>query len=460
MADPQYQAAVESSSQSSSADNGDPQTPSPLYSEPTVNNVSTEAHLNDSIDGSLEEAQSIDPHFARLLSALSLSAAKPGQTTDIKPPSSTSLPPVTESQPVLAPITPIPSVSSTASHVAEFHDWSMRGPRKGMHQPAPVPDTDVQVPPRPLSKISNKSSKSDLLSNPSGTRAVSPAFSLASSASASVAMSTTSGASGQVAPSSRHSSAATADISPYLSRPSVVPVNGKRLKQLALLESLADESARMTPVLGHRAPTAFNAANVPAPSASIEANPNTYPLPSASVPPPSHSNNLSTVYPNIQGLTHMPPSLPQPHFPNPGLPAVIDDPFTVRPRTSNTFRPVFSHAPRPFNTRGSMSQAQLLSALGSGPIPPQRSVFPIAQPQPLITSVAPGQGYNPSPLLSSRFGPLATAGPIPSLGALSATNLDAARISSTNSNLLSILNSGGSNGQGAPSSVWNRAAPR
>jgi hypothetical protein len=50
------------------------------------------------------------------------------------------------------------------------------------------------------------------------------------------------------APKSRRSTS-TADISPYLSRLSEVPALGKRLKQLALLESVADEATKVTPAV-------------------------------------------------------------------------------------------------------------------------------------------------------------------------------------------------------------------
>jgi len=66
--------------------------------------------------------------------------------------------------------------------------------------------------------------------------------------------------------------------------------------------------------------------------------------------------------------THGPYVSPVPQT-GPFNPPSLDNAFTVRPRTSNSFRPVPTHAPRSFNTRGSMNQAQLLGALSGTSYP-------------------------------------------------------------------------------------------
>lgn len=71
----------ESSSQSSSADNGDPQTPSPLYTEAVVNHTTSDVPAEDVVASALK-SELIDPQLARLLSALTTSAK-----TDMENPS-------------------------------------------------------------------------------------------------------------------------------------------------------------------------------------------------------------------------------------------------------------------------------------------------------------------------------------------------------------------------------------
>jgi len=51
-----------------------------------------------------------------------------------------------------------------------------------------------------------------------------------------------------------------------------------------------------------------------------------------------------------------------------------DNVFTVRPRTSNSFRPVPNHPPRSSNTHASMNQAQLLGALSGTSYPPRQVI--------------------------------------------------------------------------------------
>jgi len=107
-------------------------------------------------------------------------------------------------------------------------------------------------------------------------------------------------------------------------------------------------------------------------------------------------------------------------------PPSLDNAFTVRPRTSNSFRPVPNHAPRSFNTRGSMNQAQLLGALSGTSYPStpslQRPSIPMnfrgpapypLPPIPLVVPDAPIFRTGPPPPVVSR-GPPAPLRALPS----------------------------------------------
>jgi mRNA-decapping enzyme subunit 2 len=250
---------------------------------------------------------------------------------------------------------------------------------------------------------------------------------------------------------SRRSSLVTADLSPYLARPAGIPMNGKRLRQLALLEAVADESSRMTPapstrfgtqpLLPHQVSTPIDALH----------SPNTV---------TSHNfTNLSPMYSNTHG-PYMPVLQTGPF--NPPSP---DNIFTVRPRTSNAFRPVPNHPTRSFNTRGSMNQAQLLSVLSGTsypstpghhrpPIPPMPNLsFHTPSPYPVppmstVATVAPvfRTGPHPPPLrvLPSQAisGPTAVQGLPSTPGGPSKFGFSHPTANSQNSQLLSILNRG------------------
>ncbi|KAI0275077.1 Dcp2, box A domain-containing protein [Gloeopeniophorella convolvens] len=348
--------AQESSSQTSSVDNGDPQTPSPLYSEA----VATHVGVAPATETNGLDSKAVDPHFARLLSALTLSAKPtPVNADDVK--SGTA--PTTEN------ITP----SSSKLHPVPDAAGSRGGSQtRAVLTPSKSTDTVVAEAPaatahgRAPSKSSKKTGISILPNDPGRAADSSPSTQVSSpppSATLSTTSSRVSASQSNQSAHSRGSSMVTADLSPYLSRPAGIPMNGKRLKQLALLETVADESSRMTP-----APTARILNGPPSATQAQFAHPGMppvpiqAPLPPSSVPPHNFTN-LSPMYPNTQG-PYFPPVPQTGHF-NPPPPP--DNVFTVRPRTSNSFRPIANHHPRPFNTRGSMNQAQLLSALSGTP---------------------------------------------------------------------------------------------
>jgi mRNA-decapping enzyme subunit 2 len=260
---------------------------------------------------------------------------------------------------------------------------------------------------------------------------------------------------------SRQSSMITADLSPYLSRPAGIPMNGKRLRQLALLEAVADESSRMTV-----APATRPVMQSPSPHGAS-------PTPIHAPPPNtvmSHNfTNLSPMYSNTHG-----PYVPIPQTGPLNSPSP-DNAFVVRPRTSNSFRPLPNPSPRSFNTRGSMNQAQLLNAVSGTPypypstpslhrppIPPMPNLnfhspntFP-APPIPTLMTGAPtfrtgphpsafgGVPPPPLPVLSSQIvsGPAAVQVPRSTPGGPSDFAFPPPAANTQNTQLLSILNRG------------------
>ena len=383
--------AQESSSQTSSADNGDPQTPSPLYSEALASrvDVATESKGFD--------AKAVDPHFARLLSALTSSARANGSDVG-----------KIDNVPLASALPLPPSVPLATGEVLPLY---------GSPQVRTAPGSinvagDSAAVPRPSSRPSKQQASvavpSDQSSRPNasspGAHMSSP--SLASLSTAISGLLTSQSPNAKSA-HSRGTSMITADLSPYLARPAGIPINGKRLKQLALLEAVADLSSRTTP-----APATH-------PAAQLQLSPQVPPAPvhaphSPNTAMPHNFTNLSSMYSNTHGpyLHHVPQTG---HF-NPPTP---DNAFIVRPRTSNSFCPPPSHPPQPFNSRGSMNQAQLLNAL-SGTSYPSSSGFhrPPISPMPNV----PGPSVYPLPPIPtgmpSRTGPYPPAvgrGPLPPL---------------------------------------------
>lgn len=356
---PYHDATQESSSQSSSVDNGDPHTPSPLYSTaaPTMHVVQAD-FTQSTID-----SEALDPHFARLLSSLSLSAAA-ASGKDAGPPLS-----VKTSEPVPASSTPIPvtaSSSGSQSHSRPVNlDWSSSTPAALPEQSEDevLPSEDEVLPiitgiqsiqPQSLQPRTSFQSPSPLILSPRVNGATEQPPSSGSDAPASATSPTHSVASLRALGSRRTSS--TADISPYLARSAEVPGSAKRLQQLALLESVADESARM---MSQRPPPP----PLVHPRLGHTMVPQHYPLPPASVPPPPifPHDPMQVLYSSGQ-----PPPPHGFHGMHPG-----QDPFQVRPWTSQAFHrgPMGGPPPHPGGPSSmSMSQGQLL-ALMNGPRP-------------------------------------------------------------------------------------------
>lgn len=412
----------ESSSQSSSADNGDPQTPSPLYTEAVVNHTS-DVPAEDVVASALK-SESIDPQLARLLSALTNSAKGDieNPSKHLSDPAILSIGKAEVQTPEKTPVPPVNAMDArssvhTPSQSAESRHVPSRPPTSLSRSPVQVIRASP-TPSRPFSKASMRSPKPAPL-NGLAHRTSSPALQ-ATSPPPSATLSTTTSTSSASRPMARRGSSATTDLTPYTNRPPEGPslISGKRMKQLGLLESLLDETARATPILANHSPALSR------PAHEIDARgPSFYPpfpshhfqppMPPMSVPPPSNFNNLSSMYPNNQG-----PSYPVPnssiHLPG----SREDDAFTVRPRTSNAFHPIpmSHHQPQPSRpipnmNRASMSQAQLMGVLSGPPAPmPGPQYHHPSGPHGLPMQPSPaGMGMRPPPFMngpppSSRMG--------------------------------------------------------
>ncbi|KAJ7103542.1 Dcp2, box A domain-containing protein, partial [Mycena belliarum] len=340
---PYHDATQESSSQSSSVDNGDPHTPSPQYSTAAPSHVVHDGFAQSAID-----SESLDPHFARLLSSLSLSAVAAANPKDAAEPPLF----IKTSEKGPEPSTPVPvtaSSSGSQTHpIPANSDWSSSAPAPLPDQPeedvvlSPVITEMKTMQPQSLQPRTSFQSPSPLILSPRAGSAVAEQRSTSGPDASTAATSPTQSLRSL---GSRWTSSM-ADISPYLARSNEVPGSAKRLRQLALLESVADESARM---MSHRSPPPYMAhARLP-----VMNNVPHYPLPPASVPPPPvfPHDPMQVLYssghqPPVHGLAGMPPG---------------QDPFQVRPWTSQAFHRGPMHPPGP--SSASMTQGQLLALM-------------------------------------------------------------------------------------------------
>ncbi|KAH8120315.1 hypothetical protein DFH11DRAFT_52447 [Phellopilus nigrolimitatus] len=257
----------------------------------------------------------MDPHFARLLSGLSSSAKKPLSNEQI------------ESRPMS--ITPISGKSNSANPAVE----NMLGHSRDMNSPAKIAFTDRPSP----------SKESMHLQSPS-TSSANSSFSSSRSNSSSVTV---------MAKSPK----------PSTFEPSIPPLSVDRhLKHLALLESVAQESAVSSSIPVSRSTVHPGLTSSVPPSF----------LPESRSIPPSGLFPSGPVHPST-AVGRTDPS--------------VDDPFTVRPRTSQAVFPPSPPAVRRHGPNLSMHQGSLLSIL-SGPngvsthgLPP----FPAPHPNSIFT---------------------------------------------------------------------------
>lgn len=171
----------------------------------------------------------------------------------------------------------------------------------------------------------------------------------------------------------------TADISPYLSN---LPVSAKTLQHLQLLETVADESARMAPILAARAALVRQGVTQNNPTSAT-----------------SSSNSHDLIY-----SSNHPSHVPYPnHLPlGESLPVSQQGPFQrLRSRTSQSFnRPIAAKPP----VNMTMHQNHLLAVINgtrSVPVTPNYPFFQQPQHPPLFNSGLPppqpfNQAYIPS----------------------------------------------------------------
>jgi len=286
---PHSHSVADNNTQETSSQSNGPHTPSPRYSqlEPYV-------VKEDSSDKPIITA---DPHLARLMESLSMSALQGGNESK---PALSSI--VTKSRsPPPSAATPVPATASSADS-RPAADWTVNTSQR-------TPDTEVTPSLPPVEpRVTNNSN--DQIHN---VRL--PPSSLTSTVSL----------------SPRHQRSISALSYPI--RPAELVSSAKRMKHLALLESVVDESARSTPTLEQQR------ANMQDPMF----NPGVPMIPrsaAASVPP------QNTMYPGLMPGSvlyssdkgHGFPSRVQPipppvnGVPPPPCSTFGPDPFTVRPR--------------------------------------------------------------------------------------------------------------------------------
>lgn len=339
--------AQESSSQSSSADNGEPQTPSPQYSAPLVHYEVKQPVIQAASDaGDSLDLTGVDPHFARLLSSLTLSASTTSVPADSRLSIDQSQLPSSFTSKDAAP-RPMAAAESSGRSYATKESSAATGLTNG-YSSSVTPSTTVS--PRSQSRPPTTTpmrSSVQRLSNSSpqpriGSSSSAGDYTVGTISSAVVSSSPRSGAADMTSSKQspklarpRHGSKASADISPYLSRPRDI---SKEMKYISMLENVAKESDKISHQRIHASPSYQSMLVYP-----IEP-PSGMPGPSISVPPVSLYGRLDSSLIYTSGPTTLEtfasgvPPVPR-QIPLHGAP-IYDDPFTVRPRTSAAFHPL------------------------------------------------------------------------------------------------------------------------
>lgn len=317
--------AQESSSQSSSADNGEPQTPSPQYSAPHVN-YQPPSHLELHAEAAEISLDGVDPHFARLLNSLTLSASATAVENAKLP--------IIQPRATSPPKAPVPANISNVPESPELHtDWSATIPRRFDPPRGPTAKHGVQADylSRPLTSTPSTASLNGAHPDSGqGLQSQRPPSSHA------MVNDTQAKHSPRLA-RARRASRASADISPYLSRPHDIQ---KEMKYISLLENVARESDRLSSHLARQTP-------------SISESLHSYSGPPA-IPPTStfgrHDEPLLYPSASTAGSAYLP------YNGMSSFDSTYDDPFTVRPRTSNAFHPLPYPAP---SRKASLHEDQL-----------------------------------------------------------------------------------------------------
>ncbi|KAL0951207.1 hypothetical protein HGRIS_007932 [Hohenbuehelia grisea] len=378
-----------------------PQTPSPQYTQAVAHSVPKVQHADD-VNAQLN-VDKLDPHFARLLSSLTLSA------TGIKPNGS-------DSEKPLAPASASVSISNGPTALSSLSPAKVS---PAANKPISVPKSAATFPsPAQATALppSSQVAPSVPASKPSAaTQAIKPPVS-SKSPPASVDPSTagprpsSSASTLPLSPRTRgmgsRRTSSTADISPYLTRPAEVPSSAKRLRELALLEAISDESARMTPVLRQRDGGGQGNLNGRHSAVPAQFHPNFLPPhPSAIHPTP---NDLRVIY-SSQPVAGLPMNL------NPATPLIPSAtpnmafgpaPFQVRPHTSQAFSRNGPYSPAPL-AGFQHSMYGMMNAPPGG--------FPSGQPiyQPIFNAPHPYGTFLPhGPPMPSAVNPLPVVSPL------------------------------------------------
>lgn len=255
----------EFSSQSSSFDITGPETPSPLSeSDTSLLQVDNRSETNMS-------QVEMDPHVARLLGSLALSAAASESFTNEKSTKAAG----DEAKSMVSSHATNSDDSPFVSHAHGVHQYKGSSPlpsqtsqvsqQTGVSSRTLIHDRSTLDSPHPHKTFSTLNVRPEPSSN--GITFIEEDLSPLSNDRTALTS----------APSQPRRATSSAAIFPYLTRPADnVPISATRLKQLSLLETVADESARMSSVIAARA-------------AMTSTNPvvNGYPLPPQSVPPQS-----------------------------------------------------------------------------------------------------------------------------------------------------------------------------
>ncbi|KAL4069628.1 Dcp2, box A domain-containing protein [Scleroderma yunnanense] len=422
-------------SSSSSADIGEPQTPSSQSSETALapHDPSLVAHRSDDEKALL--SGSVDPHFTRLMNSLSLSVKK----ADAEPPTALPIshPPISEASHKLVYRHSRPAIPLLHNPIRSMDEFSVSDlPAVHPAKSPLVPINHVHFPNMSALQDAHSDRLNPLASSLSPGTPAAPSL---ASISASSSISTPSPLSfSPKYPCSSRRSSSTADISPYLTRPTEVPTSGKRLKQLALLELVADESSKMVPVsMNREVPVVQTRDNFPG----------RHPGACASVPPPSTydmpNERRDPTFSRPGALIHNSRSarIPSAHclFQYPS----ITDILQVRPLSGQHIR----HGASVTTSRDRVAQQnQLLSLLGGhSEVAANGELYHVpehfgVQPSPYFHPSAPPI---PSPY-SSPFPPHLAAPTIPTLPGARAPLTMQTTLSppSSTAQLLSILNSG------------------
>jgi len=298
---PHSHSVADNNAQETSSQSNGPNTPSPKYGQLEPYVVKEDPSEKPSI--------TTDPHLARLMESLSISAL---QGTNESKPTLSSIN-IEARSPPPSTATPVPTTASSADSRPAV-DWTVNPSQR-------TPENEI-TPSLPPSKPQVTNNSNEPIQN-----ARLPPSSLASAMSL----------------SPRHQRSISA-LS-YPTRPAEIPSSAKRMKHLALLESVVDESARLTPTIEQqRASLQGPVFNPAAPMISRSA--------AASVPP---QNTMfaglvpgSVLYSSDKGSGYPPrvQSIPPPvnGAPLPFCSTLRSDPFAVRPLDVSLMNPTPLHA--------------------------------------------------------------------------------------------------------------------